>query len=78
MSLFKVVLIIPRMVNKCLGRLVGISPGLIGEVMVLGRVISLVGGYLESIWGAGVSPFVLVILGPVGCLNIRLHVGPGH
>ena len=49
-----------------------------GELMVLGRVISLVGGYLESIWGAGVSPFVLVILSPVGCLNIRLHVGPGH
>ena len=77
MSLFKVVLIIPRMVNNCLGRLVGISPGLMGFVG-LGRIISLVGGYLESIWGAGVSPFVLVILGPVGCLNIRLHVGPGH
>ena len=40
MSLFKVVLIIPRMVNKCLGRLVGMSHGLIGEVKLTSMISS--------------------------------------
>ena len=37
-SLFRVVLIIPRMVNKCLGKLVGMSHGLMGEVKLTSMI----------------------------------------
>ena len=48
-----------------------------GELMVLSRVVSLVGGYFESVCGVSVSPFVLVIIGFSGLAYIKLHVRPG-
>ena len=34
-----------RVCGKCLSKLVGVCDGLMGELMVLNRVVSLVGGY---------------------------------
>ena len=39
-----------RVCGKCLSKLVGVCHGLMGQLMVLNRVVSLVGGYFESIW----------------------------
>ena len=74
------VLIVARVVGKCLSKLVGVSHGLMGELMVLNRFfVFLVGGYFESVWWRQCVSVVLVIIGFSGLLAcIKLHVRPGH
>ena len=50
-SLFRVVLIISRMVNKCLSKLVGVSHGLMGELRVVLIILRVVSRCLSKLVG---------------------------
>ena len=57
------VLIVALVVGKCLSKLVGVSHGLMGELMVLNRVFCIFGGWIfESVWWRQCVSVVLVII----------------
>ena len=69
------VLIVALVVGKCLSKLVGVSHGLMGELMVLNRFfVFLVGGYLSQYGGVSVSPLFLLLLGSVDCWLVSSYM----
>ena len=51
------------MVSKCLSKLVGVSHGLMGELIVLNHFIVFCGGWVsESVWWRQCVSVVLVII----------------